>query len=437
MLASFRTGSINSEYKTSGFCSDTLCALCKDEERLQAVRYCTECEQFICKKCVDLHKCLSTSSKHAFMQDLEMSESKLLGTYMVIRHGSLSVKLKDDSKDCCITGIAITEDGRIILADFENRTLKMFRQNMLFINSLRLLYQPWDIAVLSDQEIVVSMSGKQLAFIDISADQISITNTLRLQFDIYGVALYKDKLVVTSMTSGNLKIPSVKLIDKTGEVQWTVTLSQRGKQLFVWPMYVGVLNHNMTAYVIVTDSGNSTLTLLRADTGAFIKRSWLDMSKEPQCIATDSQNILMTYIGTNEIVAMSKDLNQSRVLLTRRRTIGMFGKATSEYCLDGKVWAIGYDKTTKQLIVSYENRNILDVYVLTKGISKPFQQLSHGDGIKSNTDHCKPNKPLNSFKGMDSGEANQTSSSYISSEKTSILTGKHLLLRGANSFLLD
>ena len=227
----------------------------------------------------------------------QMSESKQLGTYMVTKYGSLSVKLEDDSKDCCITGIAITEDGRIILADFENRILKMFRQNMLFITSLCLLNQPWDIAVLSNQEIVVSMSGKQLAFIDISADQISITNTLRLQFDIYGVALYEDKLIVTSMTSGNLKIPSVKLIDKTGKVQWTVTLSQEGKQLFVWSMYVRVLNHNMTAYVIVTDSGNCTLTLLRA----FIKRSWLDMSTAPLYIATDSQYILTTYIGTEEI----------------------------------------------------------------------------------------------------------------------------------------
>ena len=65
--------------------------------------------------------------------------------------GTYNVKLKDDRFICWITDIAITEDGRRLLADSYNRKVKMFSRDMKFLSSVSLVSYPWNIAVISDQ----------------------------------------------------------------------------------------------------------------------------------------------------------------------------------------------------------------------------------------------------------------------------------------------
>ena len=391
MLAIFR-GSINSQYMISGNYERTSCTNCKDDMQV-AVRFCEECDQFVCRKCILLHKCGFASVGQAFMDkpsmkacptDAEMTKSEQLGKFTVNKYNNPSVKLDDDKKDCWVTGMAVTHDGRLIVTDFENKKVKTFNTAMCFLTSLTLSFHPWAVALVDANEAVVSMSSKQLAFVDISdVSKMSIKNILKFGFDIYGVQPYRDKFIVTSMTSGRLKIPSVKMLGKSGQVYWTVALSLKGKQLFTWPLYLTILHQDVEARVIVTDSGNSTLTALDAKTGAFVKRTWLDMATEPQCITTDSQNIFMTCIGTNDVVVMSKDLTESRILLSKRGAMGLFIKrATSEYSLVGKIWALEYDNTSKQLFISYENRNNLDIYTITKTILKPAKTNTETGQVK-------------------------------------------------------
>ena len=61
--------------------------------------------------------------------------------------GRYKVKLSDDKKKYWITGMAITNDGRRLLVDENNKKVKLFSQDMELFSSLSLSdYNPYDIA---------------------------------------------------------------------------------------------------------------------------------------------------------------------------------------------------------------------------------------------------------------------------------------------------
>ena len=101
--------------------------------------------------------------------------------------GRYNVKLTDDMDACDITGMEFTSDGRRLLEDGRNKKVKLFsRDRKLFSRDMRLLsyllysMHPHDIAVLSDQEAVVTTANKSLALLNISGRHMSINNITSL-----------------------------------------------------------------------------------------------------------------------------------------------------------------------------------------------------------------------------------------------------------------
>ena len=62
------------------------------------------------------------------------------------------IRAEDDVKDCCITTVVATKDGRRLLADHSNSKVKMFPPNMELIFSLKLDGCPFGIAIVSGKE---------------------------------------------------------------------------------------------------------------------------------------------------------------------------------------------------------------------------------------------------------------------------------------------
>ena len=70
---------------------------------------------------------------------------------------SYNVKLSDDKEKCWITGMAITNDGRRLLVDINNKKVKLFSRDMELLSSVSLSdYNPYDKAVFGDHEAVVT-----------------------------------------------------------------------------------------------------------------------------------------------------------------------------------------------------------------------------------------------------------------------------------------
>ena len=261
---------------------------------------------------------------------------------------SYNVKLSDDRRDCCITGMAITNDGRRLLVDENNKRVKLISQDMQLLSSLSLSDRPCGIAVISDKEAVVTTGNKSLALLNISARHLSINTTTRVPYHVEGISKYGEKHAVTS---NNPNTPSVKLIDKTGRVYWSMPTDDQGQSLFSTPEYVTSDVERST--VTVTDCLNDTLTVLNGDTGDVIKRRSVK-DKFPKGVTTGpSGNIYVCYYDTRKVAELTGDLAEERILLSQQDGLG------------GGPLAIAYDKSCGQLITSYRFHNSVDVFDLS------------------------------------------------------------------------
>ena len=268
---------------------------------------------------------------------------------------SFNVKLDDDRSNCSITGMAITNDDRRLLVDQQNNKIKMFSRDMKSLCSLSLSTAPCAIAVTGDREAVVSCDESKLLILDISNRKMSIKGTVKLPFTVATIAPYQDKLLVTTPLPTATSFPSVALIDVIGRVYWSTHTDQQGRQLFSWPWYVTCYDDGGSAAVIVSDKGNSTLTVLNADTGDVITRRQVK-GKRPRGVTTDTAgNIYVCYNETDEVAVLTKDLSQEKVLLSKKDG------------LSGRPKAIAYNAVDHQLLVSYhsfDSRNTIDCFKL-------------------------------------------------------------------------
>ena len=268
----------------------------------------------------------------------------------VTKQDTYNVKNSYDRWGGWITGMAITNDRRILMVDFNNNKVKMLSQDMKFLSSVSVPYQPWDIAVISEREAVITTTNESLVILDISGSHLSIKTTARLSYDVGGISRYNNNLIVTSPDS---KPSSVKLIDQTGRVYWSVSSDQQGQPLFSMPLYVSSSGDGRSSTVIVTDRGNHTLTSLNGDTGEIITRRQLK-GKDPVGVTTDSAgNFYVCYRETSEVAVLSGNLSEERILLSTQDGL-------SYYPL-----AIAYDDTAQHLILSYDRNNKVERYKLS------------------------------------------------------------------------
>ncbi|MEW8487698.1 MAG: hypothetical protein AB2705_21155 [Candidatus Thiodiazotropha sp.] len=274
------------------------------------------------------------------------------------KQGTYDQNLIDDARTCCITGLAITKDRRFLSVDYSNIKVKMFSHDMKLLSSVTVPDKPYDIAVITDKEAVVTTLNYSLVILDISGSQLSIKTTTQLPYDVHGISKYNNKLVVTSPGSNPA---SVKLIDQTGRVYWSVSSDQQGQPLFSRPEYVSSPGNGRSTTVIVTDTGNNTLTLVNGGTGEVITRHQLKQGKHPKGVTTDSDgNVYVCYYWTNWVAVLSGDLSEEKILLSEQDG------------LSGSPKAIVYDDEAHRLIISYDTpgffrwgSNQVDVFQLS------------------------------------------------------------------------
>ena len=393
--------------------TDKCCDICFENDNLniKATSYCDNCIQFMCTKCYKIHERLNATRGHVVKTGSAMPRSqadkphcstgsvedvsKSISSPETVSSTQLphtgpaenfpaaasksqsarqsvaltqlkgrklkrcNVKLSDDRYDCEIKGMAITNDGRRLLVDYNNdkvklfsRDRKLFSRDMKLLSSLSLSDSPCGIAVISDKEAVVTTDNKSLVLLNISGSKMSINDTTSVSYDVKGISEYGEKLAVTSYSP---EPASVKLIDRTGRVYWSMSSDDQGQSLFSRPRYVTSDTERNT--VTITDWGNETSTVLNGDTGDVIKRRSVKDKSSAGVTTGPSGNIYVCYFNTHEVAELTGDLAEERILLSQQDGLG-----------DGPS-AIAYDKSCGQLITSYgyysSANNSVDVFDLS------------------------------------------------------------------------
>ena len=244
---------------------------------------------------------------------------------------------KDNDKPC-VGGLAVTDNGTLLVADFNNRTLKVFSQDSTLLSSVPLSDRCTNVTVTEDDIAVVSTGDKTLHFLDISDPPTSsVQRSVTLGYKVLGITTtHKDKLVVTAATTPR----SVRMIDMNGKEVWSVSKGPDNQQLFDRPLFIVTSKINATDTVIVSDYVKETLTLLNANNGSLLKI--IDMKgKGPRGITVDNNgNIFVACYNTKEICVWSNDFTKSRTLISRKD-------------LEREPRDIAYSRSTDTLYIGY------------------------------------------------------------------------------------
>lgn len=232
--------------------------------------------------------------------------------------GKMNIKITDDTRDCYIRGIDLTDDGNIIIADFNNSKIKLYSPEENLLSFLKLFSKPKEVTVIKNSQAVISMLGKQMCkqigIIDIGeSGDLSWKGTIQTTYAVGGIAVYQDNLIITCDESAD-KLRAVQMIDMAGEVLWTVTKDKHGSNLFDFGRFLTIRYSKEGDTLIVTDVGKQSIIVIDALTGEVAKVCHVK-EREPRGVCVDSLGNVYVCYKSGEITAWSGEMSEERCLV--------------------------------------------------------------------------------------------------------------------------
>ena len=267
---------------------------------------------------------------------------------VALKSGCLDVSYEFDEEDCAITGMAVTSNGILLLADFANSNIKSVTPDNKVLSVLTLPYKPGCITVLNSTTAVAAAYNNKLHVINISdIASMSLREVVQLEYDVWAITNYRGNLVVTCQTDPCC----TKMIDLKGKELWTLSKDKSRRELFSKPEGVTTTDINNTATIIVTDCNKDTLTLLEAQSGSYIRTIDVEGKKPLDITADKDGNVYICYRRTGEIYTWSND----------------FQKHTDDLHfedLQRGPRAVVYSDVTDKLYIAYDSNNKIDIFRL-------------------------------------------------------------------------
>ena len=232
----------------------------------------------------------------------------------------ICVRIVDDEWDCQVRGLCSTPDGRILIADCNNKKIKMFDQNGIYLAAYAfplLLQFHIHISVVNNGEVIAlvyEQTGGRLYIFDITENLFLVKenkDTWSKRF-LSSISSCGDKIVKTGITFGG---NAVTLTDRMGEECWSRIKSNDGKYLFDLPQFSTCYLENNKLVIVIADTMKNTITKLDGETGEILN---IISDESPFGVAVDADRgvlfVCKRYIS--QVVAYTTDLDNSRILLT-------------------------------------------------------------------------------------------------------------------------
>jgi hypothetical protein len=93
----------------------------------------------------------------------------------------VNVKTSSDEKDCDITGCAVLNTNKLVLADRNNKKIKLISIEKKVVQEEKALNSsPFDIAVMSQNQFAVTMSGSNKIVVMTTDDKLSCVRSIKV-----------------------------------------------------------------------------------------------------------------------------------------------------------------------------------------------------------------------------------------------------------------
>jgi hypothetical protein len=117
----------------------------------------------------------------------------------LIGKGDINVKTSSAKMECCITGCAVLNTNKLVLADCGNNKIKLISiENRLVQEEKALDSRPFDIAVMSQDQFAETMPDIK-EIVVMRTDKLSCVRSIKVDGDCYGIDFNQDCLYVACL----------------------------------------------------------------------------------------------------------------------------------------------------------------------------------------------------------------------------------------------
>ena len=169
----------------------------------------------------------------------------------------VSAKHKGDSYSCCdITGAVEMPNGRLVIADMYNESLKLMDTDYKVVAQYKLMTAPWDVCFIKEHQILVSFpKERRLQYFTVIGSFAPGQKIGRFS-SFYGVDYHQDKIFVTCPR--DKPAANVQILDMDGKILKQISTQPGQQSYFVDPLFINVRFDGKMIYI--SDSACNTIT---------------------------------------------------------------------------------------------------------------------------------------------------------------------------------
>ena len=303
---------------------ELLCGPCISKNlKREPSHYCEECSEYLCDTCKDVHGSLKMSRNHTVLSGAKMPKHLNI-TDTDIRHGNImwldkrirsiskvNIRIPDDSTVPCIYGCCVMSDGQAVLCDYYNYQIKLLDSSYKLIGNLKLHARPWDISVLNDTEVIITLPRQRQLLIVSVTSQLRIIRTIQLDKACWGVDVSGGEIYITCWESGQGEI---RILDMSCNERRRISLSRvMGTCVVKTPRYIAV--SAFSGKIFITDLETETLTCLTSD-GQLVYQYEEELDGTRGILVDSADNVLLCCGWSNTIVVITPDGRKHGTLLS-------------------------------------------------------------------------------------------------------------------------
>ncbi|XP_060603201.1 uncharacterized protein LOC132756212 [Ruditapes philippinarum] len=222
----------------------------------------------------------------------------------LIRKGDLNVKTSSDKKEFNITGCAVLNTNKLVLADYNNNKIKLISiENRLVQEEKALDSGPLDIAVMSHDQFAVTMPDINEIVVMTTDDKLSCVRSIKVDRTCCGIDFNQNCLYVACLYP-----PRVIVLNTQGDILNNMPLN------FLSPSYapyIAVRKDSKLLYI--SDYLNDSIVSVSLQGKVTATYKHTDLSAPRGMLMLDDGSLLVCcYNGT--IHKVNGDLKQGKIM---------------------------------------------------------------------------------------------------------------------------
>ncbi|XP_060563879.1 uncharacterized protein LOC132723219 [Ruditapes philippinarum] len=256
----------------------------------------------------DLESLLSKTRVFGEIVSLSCYESphKMKSVDRLIGKDGINVKTSTDKRECSITGCAVLNTNKLVLADYNNNKIKLVSiENRRVQEEKALDSGPFDIAVMSQDQFAVTMPGNKEIVVMTTYDKLSCVRSIKVDRQCYGIDFNQDCLYVACLFP-----PSVIVLNTQGDILNNFPLNFLSPD-YKYILYIAVRKDSKLLYISDCKNDSVVSVSLQGTVTATYKHT--DLSAPRGMLMLDDGSLLFCC-SNRTIEKVNGNLKQGNIM---------------------------------------------------------------------------------------------------------------------------